>query len=281
MTDMRAALAAIVARSNTDELGTSKVNDMRKLALEALASEPEPAGVKVRALEWDERSGSFYADTITGEACIEKDDFGLFDVVTGGRRLPSFPTAKAAKAFVQDSHDKSVKDWLILSAIESTAPASHEPTNDETQRPSPIANETQAKPAANVVEALRDKLTKAPRHDRGFAYESDNSRSRGPRLEISGPEWASLCMWIIDNHDDLLAALAPAHTGWRDMDSAPKELHVVFEDMGGPSNLRFVEVETPEGRSVRAGTWLERDGYKVLALTVHASDLPAAPAKEG
>ena len=66
--------------------------------------------------------------------------------------------------------------------------------------------------------------------------------------------------------------------GWRTPGEF-QELHIIFQDDGGPANLRFVEVETPDGKSVRAGTWLKRDGYDVLALTVHKSDLPAAPSE--
>lgn len=76
-----------------------------------------------------------------------------------------------------------------------------------------------------------------------------------------------------------VAALAQpaAQEGWR-----PTELHIVFKDEGGPANLRFIEVETLDGRSVRAGTWMKRaDGYDVLALSVHPSDVPTAPSPEG
>jgi len=81
----------------------------------------------------------------------------------------------------------------------------------------------------------------------------------------------------------VLAATRPAEAqavaeGWK-----PTELHIVFKDEGGPSNLRFIEVETIDGRSVRAGTWLKRDGYDILALSVHPSDvaLAASPATGG
>lgn len=52
------------------------------------------------------------------------------------------------------------------------------------------------------------------------------------------------------------------------------ELHIVFQNDGGPDNLRFVEVENIDGESVAAGTWIDRpDGLRALALTVHRSDL--------
>jgi len=82
--------------------------------------------------------------------------------------------------------------------------------------------------------------------------------------------------------DELIAAFeartALSAQGWRTPGEF-QELHIIFQDDGGPANLRFVEVETPDGKSVRAGTWLKRDGYDVLALTVHKSDLPAAPSE--
>ena len=67
--------------------------------------------------------------------------------------------------------------------------------------------------------------------------------------------------------------------GWK-----PIELHIVFKDEGGRSNLVFVEIETIDGRSVRAGTWLRRGDYDILALSVHPSDLSiiaASPATGG
>lgn len=58
------------------------------------------------------------------------------------------------------------------------------------------------------------------------------------------------------------------------------ELHIVFQDDGGAANLRFVEVETLDRKSVCAGTWLKRDdGYDVLALLVHPSDIKPVEAK--
>jgi len=55
------------------------------------------------------------------------------------------------------------------------------------------------------------------------------------------------------------------------------ELHIVFQDDGGPANLRFVEVETIDGKSVRAGTWMKRNDYDVLTLSVHRSDIASLP----
>lgn len=52
------------------------------------------------------------------------------------------------------------------------------------------------------------------------------------------------------------------------------EIHVVFQDDVGAANLRFVEVETLDRKSVSVGTWMKRDdGYDVLALSVHPSDI--------
>ena len=46
------------------------------------------------------------------------------------------------------------------------------------------------------------------------------------------------------------------------------QIHIVFDGPPGPESGRFVEVETPSGRSIRAGIWKKRrDGYWVLILT--------------
>lgn len=51
------------------------------------------------------------------------------------------------------------------------------------------------------------------------------------------------------------------------------ELHLVFERAKDGPDLIFVEAETPEGRSVRIGRWIDRpDGLQALVLTV--SDEP-------
>lgn len=49
--------------------------------------------------------------------------------------------------------------------------------------------------------------------------------------------------------------------------SIPDALNVVFSDQGGPMNMLFVEVETTEGRGIKAGEWAERlDGLWELRL---------------
>ncbi len=49
--------------------------------------------------------------------------------------------------------------------------------------------------------------------------------------------------------------------------SETKELHVIFDAGPGPEGGRFVEVETPEGKSVNVGEWRERpDGLWALVL---------------
>ena len=44
------------------------------------------------------------------------------------------------------------------------------------------------------------------------------------------------------------------------------ELHIVFDGPPGPEAGRFVEVETPDGKSVCAGRWEQRDKYWHLVL---------------
>lgn len=46
------------------------------------------------------------------------------------------------------------------------------------------------------------------------------------------------------------------------------KLHIVFDGPPGPEGGRFVEVESPFGRSIRAGKWEQRGKFWVLVLTL-------------
>jgi hypothetical protein len=47
----------------------------------------------------------------------------------------------------------------------------------------------------------------------------------------------------------------------------PEFIDIVCDGPPGPTAGRFVEVENPEGASVRIGEWVERsDGYWVLRI---------------
>ncbi|NEU14030.1 hypothetical protein G3T14_18115 [Methylobacterium sp. BTF04] len=78
---------------------------------------------------------------------------------------------------------------------------------------------------------------------------------------------------IFKEHSD------PSHEGWqhltRDLASAlssPHALHVVFDGPPGPQAGRFVEVETPDGKSVDVGQWHARaDGLWELRLATPAT----------
>ena len=45
------------------------------------------------------------------------------------------------------------------------------------------------------------------------------------------------------------------------------KLHIIFDGPPGPEAGRFVEVETPYGRSVRVGEWKQFGRYWHLVLT--------------
>lgn len=48
------------------------------------------------------------------------------------------------------------------------------------------------------------------------------------------------------------------------------ELHVIFDGPPGPESGRFIECETPDGASVRAGHWIEKDnGMWALVMDVN------------
>jgi hypothetical protein len=49
--------------------------------------------------------------------------------------------------------------------------------------------------------------------------------------------------------------------------SERRDLHIIFDGPPGPEAGRFVECETPDGRSIRAGEWRDRgDGYWELVI---------------
>jgi hypothetical protein len=56
----------------------------------------------------------------------------------------------------------------------------------------------------------------------------------------------------------------------------PTRLHIVFDGPPGPEGGRFVEVETADGRSQKAGEWHKRaDGYWELRIDALLAKLEA------
>jgi hypothetical protein len=54
-------------------------------------------------------------------------------------------------------------------------------------------------------------------------------------------------------------------------------VHVVFDGSPGPVAGRFIEVETPDGKGISIGRWIERDdGYWALEIDV----IPKSAARE-
>jgi hypothetical protein len=53
-----------------------------------------------------------------------------------------------------------------------------------------------------------------------------------------------------------------------------RPIHIVFDGPPGPDGPRFVEIERPDGRSVRAGTWHQReDGlWEIRPYEAHPDD---------
>ena len=59
------------------------------------------------------------------------------------------------------------------------------------------------------------------------------------------------------------------------IDQQAEPVDIVFDGPPGPESGRFVEVESPPGRSIRFGEWVERDdGYWVLRFSPPASREP-------
>ena len=46
------------------------------------------------------------------------------------------------------------------------------------------------------------------------------------------------------------------------------DIDFVFEARNDTPSLTFVEVESPPGKSIRFGTWVKRDGYDVLRVSL-------------
>lgn len=72
-----------------------------------------------------------------------------------------------------------------------------------------------------------------------------------------------LAYFAANNHAIVLAALSNVAAA----ENEAAGLHIVFDGPPGPEAGRFVEVETPDGRSVNAGEWHQRpDGYWELRI---------------
>jgi hypothetical protein len=72
--------------------------------------------VKVKPLEWEDRSGSLYANSVMGEVCIDEHYDG-FSVIADGRLCEGFASREAAQNFVQKKHEAWVSDWLVCAAL--------------------------------------------------------------------------------------------------------------------------------------------------------------------
>jgi hypothetical protein len=58
-------------------------------------------------------------------------------------------------------------------------------------------------------------------------------------------------------------------------------LNVILDGPPGPEAGRFIEIETDDGRSIRAGEWYQRpDGYWALRLACRAAQVPTGPSLE-
>jgi hypothetical protein len=77
--------------------------------------------------------------------------------------------------------------------------------------------------------------------------------------------------------DLLIQTLCPAPAA---STTKVEAVNIIFDGPPGPEGPRFIEVETDDGRSIRAGEWQERqDGYWALRITNLPS--PSVPAKAG
>lgn len=74
---------------------------------------------------------------------------------------------------------------------------------------------------------------------------------------------ASKCSDLCDKIIDRLRAIVE-----RKENNMEKPINILFDGPPGPESGRFVEVETDDGKSIRAGEWIEReDGLWALRIT--------------
>ena len=100
-----------------------------------------------------------------------------------------------------------------------------------------------------IIDADRDEITAKldGKELRGWSYKDDAERRKKMQMAHEFAE------------------------GWyqavRSKGHQMSEIHIVFDGPPGPVAGRFVEVETPDGRSIKVGEWRERpDGYWALVL---------------
>lgn len=137
------------------------------------------------------------------------------------------PSASAAERLARRAHLTNHDLRTILAHLRSTSPAG------EVGEPSELL-----KRLAAFVEAPDAKT---------FTIVKD-----GDQLLLNS--------WTVDLRAKQFERLAAS-------DTEAMRLHIVFDGPPGPEAGRFVEVETPDGRSVNAGTWHERDnGYWELRI---------------
>lgn len=82
----------------------------------------------------------------------------------------------------------------------------------------------------------------------------------------------------IEREREYRAFLQSANAGLAEkLEAQGSALHVVFDGPPGPESGRFVECETPDGRSINAGEWQQRpDGLWQLVVPGKIAAQPAA-----
>lgn len=83
-------------------------------------------------------------------------------------------------------------------------------------------------------------------------------------------ENAELCKQLELEHDQGEAFIVQIKELIKDRDRLP--INIIFDAPPSHDSGRFVEVETDDGKSIRVGEWIEKDGYWALRIT----ELPKA-----
>jgi len=112
------------------------------------------------------------------------------------------------------------------------------------------------------VEAERDRALGLLANAEAAIYAAEERLAAAER-EYDGLKHVVECnKRLLVENDGLWLSLAAA-------ESAVVPVHVIFDGPPSHESGRFVEVETPDGKSIRLGQWLNRgDGYWALVFNV-------------
>jgi hypothetical protein len=123
-------------------------------------------------------------------------------------------------------------------------------------------------PALSRIETLAKMIA-----DQVSTHVNEHGAGIALKLEDAGVDYESARAWIVSVVEPIArAVISDSPLRFPDelaMEPVPPPQHIdiVFDGPPGPTSGRFVEVEDPSGRSIKAGEWINRpDGMSVLRI---------------